>query len=931
MPNVRIIPALLAVALLPAGSPAHAKPAHKQALAEYFGGMLAKKLVDCRACHEQDKADHDPLAADKPHNAFGKRLADVKAELRKAGKKTDIAARLEAIFEQDSDGDGFTDLDELLLGRYPGERDDKPTPAETGRAGELREALTRSRTGYRWSPFTAVVRPPVPAVKNAGWVRNPIDAFIAAEQEARGLSPRGEAGKALLLRRAYIDLIGLPPTPDELAAFLADNAPDAYEKVVDRLLADPRYGQRWGRHWMDVWRYSDWAGFGAQIRDSQPHIWRWRDWIVETVNKDVGYDAMVRLMLAADEIAPTDEDALRATGYLVRNWKLLSREKWMQDTVEHTFQAFLGVTMTCARCHDHMYDPLLQKEYYQVRAFFEPHNVRTDRLPGRPDTAKDGLVRAYDATLDAKTVLFHRGDDRYPDKTALAPAVPEALGGRLRAIEPVKLPLYASSPDKRDFVIAETLAAALAEVRKAEAARDAARKAERAAIAAAGSPKAEKMAGEKAPPDKVPVEKAAPAGSAEKAIEAATLADLDFLAAKARHAALVHTLTAEKLEDAGKANSDEWKKAATEALRLQREAASASARRNLIAANAAHTAARGGAAKTDAKKTEKALADAVKAAEKAEVDLQAPPGTGYTKRATKDFPRTSTGRRTALAEWMTDPANPLAARVAVNHIWLRHFGAGIVPTPGDFGRNARPPSHPALLDWLAAEFTARGWSMKAIHRLMVTSATYRQASTPDEKCYAIDQDNVYLWRANARRLEAEAVRDAIFFVAGKLDMSFGGPEIDHALGMTSPRRSLYFRHAQEKQMEFLKIFDTASVTECTMRKQSILPQQALALANSDLALRMARITARAIAAKTGDDAEAFVRAAFARMLSRSPTTEELSECVRFLAERTSRYAELKGAPTADPEGKAPSPDPAGRARENLIHVLLNHNDFMTVR
>src|SRR5262249_37492247 len=204
-------------------------------------------------------------------------------------------------------------------------------------------------------------------------------------------------------------------------------------------------------------------------------------------------------------------------------------------------------------------------------------------------------------------------------------------------------------------------------------------------------------------------------------------------------------------------------------------------------------------------------------------------------------PKTSTGRRLALAHWIADRDNPLTARVAVNHIWLRHFGQAIVPSVFDFGRNGRLPSHPALVDWLAAEFMERGWSMKAMHRLIVTSSTYRQASTPDAANRAIDQDNKYLWRYPSRRLEAEAVRDAIFYVAGKLDQTMGGPEIDFPLGLTVPRRSIYFRHAAEKQMEFLAIFDGPSVTECYERKQAIMPQQALALFNSDLVRKHSRL------------------------------------------------------------------------------------------
>jgi hypothetical protein len=238
----------------------------------------------------------------------------------------------------------------LLTGHYPGEKDDKPSDAEVGEGRKKLAEFQKQVSAYRWTPFETVSRPDVPKVKNTAWIRNPIDAFIAAEHEERGLKPRPEATRTVLLRRVYLDLIGLPPTPEELHAFLDDKAPDAYEKVVDKLLASPRYGERWGRHWMDVWRYSDWAGWGAQVRDSQPHIWHWRDWIIEALNEDKGYDRMVLEMLAADELAPEDTNALRATGYLVRNFKLLSREKWMQDTVEHTSMASSSARLSQSRC-----------------------------------------------------------------------------------------------------------------------------------------------------------------------------------------------------------------------------------------------------------------------------------------------------------------------------------------------------------------------------------------------------------------------------------------------------------------------------------------------------------------------------------------------------------------------------------------------------
>jgi hypothetical protein len=901
-------------AVLAAAAPAAAKPAHKQALISYFGPFLPPKLHDCRTCHLPDPSG-GPGSADegeKPHNAFGARLAAVKVQLRKAGKDPTIAARLEAIAEEDSDGDGVSNLLELLTGHAPGDPADKPTPAELEKAKSVTlPAFRKSQAGYAWRPFEPVRRPELPAVRNRSWARQPLDLFIAAEHEARGLKPRPEADKPTLLRRVHLDLVGLPPTPEELHAFLADASPDAYEKVVDRLLASPRYGERWGRHWMDVWRYSDWAGWGQQVRDSQPHVWHWRDWIIESLNHDKGYDQMVREMLAADELYPDDLDRLRATGYLVRNFKLLSREKWMQDVVDHTFLAFQGVTVGCARCHDHMFDPIAQREYYQVRAVFEPHNVRTDRLPGEPNVAKNGLPRAFDADVQAPTYLFVRGDDRTPDKSKpVPPGVPECFGLPFPEVKPVALPLAATAPDRRDFVVRDTVAAS---EQAAAQARQKAGEARRVPFAAAVSLLRP-----------LPLSLALTAAQARAAAAEAQLAETTSAMADAKHAALLAVLKVERLEDAGVANGPEWESAAKDAQVAQRRAALAEARRNLFLAESGPPATN----ETARKATAERAARARQAVTQAEAELGKPATTAYTKRTLPAYPATSTGRRTALARWLTDPRNPLTARVAVNHVWLRHFGQALEPSVFDFGRNGRPPSHPALLDWLASEFMREKWSLKALHRQIVLSATYRQASTPDPADLALDRDNLSLWRMPPRRLEAEAVRDQVLFVSGRLDLATGGPEIDHALGLTVPRRSLYFRHAAEKQMEFLKLFDAAAVTECYQRKESVVPQQALALANSELTVRSARLLARALSAKCGPSPEAFVRAAFERVLCRPPTDAELTECVGFLSPAGPPRT-ASGPP--DPEGKAPAADPALRAREGLVQVLFNHHEFVTVR
>jgi mono/diheme cytochrome c family protein len=348
--------------------------------------------------------------------------------------------------------------------------------------------------------FRAPVRPPVPGSGN------PIDAFLAAEWKKRGLTPAGPTDKATLLRRVYLDLIGLPPTREDLAAYLADSSHDAYEKVVDRLLASPQYGERWARHWMDVWRYSDWYGRRAvpDVLNSYGQIWRWRDWIVRSLNADRGYDEMVRLMLAADELAPDRDDDLVATGFLVRNFFRWNYNNWMRDNVEHTAKAFLGLTVNCAHCHDHKYDPVTQEEYFRFRAIFEPLEIRHERWPGEPDPGPypkysygaaykpiaSGMVRVFDEKPDAVTTFYTGGDERnkVPARGAIPPGVPKALGGTFD-VKPVALPAAAWYPGAKPFVRQE-------EVKKRE---DAVAKAEVALTTA----KAALTAAQKAPPVKL--------------------------------------------------------------------------------------------------------------------------------------------------------------------------------------------------------------------------------------------------------------------------------------------------------------------------------------------------------------------------------------------------------------------------------------------
>ncbi len=753
--------------------------------------------------------------------------------------------------------------------------------APYGEAADDAEATAAIEAAKHWA-FRKPVRPAVPA----NGKKNQIDAFLQAERTKRSLGTAAPADRATLLRRASLDLTGLPPSTADVADFVNSSDPRAYERAVDKLLASPRHGERWGRHWLDVWRYSDWYGYrrSGEVRYSQKHIWRWRDWTVDSINANKPYDRMILEMLAGDEVAPSDPDIARATGFLARSYYKFNRNVWLQDTVEYTSTAFLGITLKCARCHTHKYDPIPHADYYKFRAFFEPHEVRADRIAGQPDLAKAGLVRAYDADTTRPTYRFIRGNENSPDTaTPLEPAVPSLFGRANLKIEPVPLPVESYFPDIRSFVPGDLLTEARAAIERAETA----------------------------------LRKAKEKPEAPALIEAAAK---DVEAAKAALPALEARIRADQAAMSVPV-PENAEKFAEEARALERKA-------NVLKADAEMVLARHEfeQAKGDEKKVGKATAKLEAAAK-----LLKSPAEGYTPVGPK-YPTTSSGRRTALARFIASNDNPLTARVAINHMWLRHFGKPLVPTMFNFGRSGKAPTHPELLDWLATELMSNGWDMKAIHRLIVTSDAYRlrtadpAAETANAK---IDPDNKYLWRMNVRRMEAEAVRDSILSVAGKLDPAMGGEEIDETKGHEVFRRSIYFRHTPDLQMDMLKVFDVASPNECFERGESIVPQQALALANGTLSTAMSRVIAATI-----PGGPEFVENSFHRILGRAPTTDESRASQAYLASQAELYrdpSKLTAFKTGPAATVKPSSDPELRARESLVHVLLNHNDFVTIR
>ncbi len=812
------------------------------------------------------------------------------------------------------------------------------------------------------------VRAKTPEVKNSRWVRNPIDAFLAADHERLGLLPVRPADKSILLRRVYLDLIGVPPTRQQLKSFLDDDSGDAYEKVVGDLLKSPGYGERWGRHWMDIWRYSDWSGYRQEVRNSQRHIWRWRDWIVESLNEDKPYDRMIVEMLAGDEVAPTDPKTLRATGFLARNWFLFNRDTWLDATIEHTSKAFLGLTMNCTKCHDHKSDPIPQVDYYRMRAFFEPHQVRVDAVPGETDLNKNGLSRAFDAYPETPTYVYVRGDAKHPDKDrTIEPGIPAVLAFEELKITPVSLPAEAYHPATQSFVLNDHLQLAKKAIVAAQSGlKKATKQLATAEKTAKGKTEPGKTAPGKTEPGKTatgktakpPAKKDAESKAADKKQLAIDLAKSSVLVAQKTLAAAqlrADTLTTAHAADRASCDESDAKAAAP----LAAVAALAARKHELAKAEVAAAQAAQKVLQADAK----GRANAEKESKKAEANVAkaakaiATPGQKYaslqasirSKRTygEADAPRrapyvkTSTGRRTALAGWIANRDNPLTARVAVNHIWLRHFGSPLVDSVFDFGLRAKRPRHAELLDWLSVEFMESGWSMKTLHQLIVTSNAYRMRSAGGDASpanFEIDADNHFLWRMNSRRLEAEAIRDSILHVAGELDKTGGGPEVDYRTGQTNKRRSMYFQTAYEKQMKFLVIFDEASVNECYRRTESVVPHHALALSNSSLSFDQSRLLTGKLLAEikqtdslSGRD---FIELAFAHVLSRSPTPQELSTCQDFLVEQTRQLAAPEKLTPFLATGTSkvkPSPDPTIRAQENLVHVLLNHNDFVTIR
>jgi hypothetical protein len=669
--------------------------------------------------------------------------------------------------------------------------------------------------------YRPVVRPAPPAVR--GPARNAVDCFILAALEAKGLALGPEADRPALARRVSFDLTGLPPTPAETDAFLADRAPGAYERLVERYLASPRYGERWGKYWLDAAGYADSNGYFNADSD-RPLAWRYRDYVVRAFNEDLPYDRFVQEQLAGDELAgyrpgadvtPDMVGPLSATHFL-RNAPdgtgesdgnpdevRTDRFTVLEGTLQVTMNCLLGVTIQCARCHRHKFEPISQKEYYRLQAvFFPAYN------PERWTKPQDRVVPVGPAAAAAA----------WKSRVERLDLAQKALKKQLDQYE---------------------------RILKGISKEGAKRSAESAALRA------------------------------------------KF---KAATAAL-----------------EEERRRRPESLSV------------LVETDPnppAHHVLRRGRHNQPGEPVEPGVPAALSA-----------PGNAY-RLGPRPPGQVSTGRRLAFARWVTSPENPLFTRVLVNRVWQHHFGTGLVATPDNLGQSGARPTHPELLDYLAAELVRSGWSVKALHRLILCSAVYRQASAPRPDLEKLDADNRLLGRFPLRRLDAEALRDAMLRVAGALDGRVGGPYVPTrrtAEGLVevaegqdgARRRSLYLQQRRTQVVTLLQLFDApAMAATCSVRPTSTVPLQALTLLNSDFVRARARAFSRRLLREAGPDAGRRLTLAFRLACGRPPVADEADAARRFLAAQRQAYA-----------GRA---DAEERTWADLCQMVLAGNAFLYV-
>jgi len=705
-----------------------------------------------------------------------------------------------------------------------------PDPREEVVSGR-KYAVDIGEAKSRW-PFTPPTDPTVPAVQRTDWPKNDIDRFVLAKLEQQGLAPVADADKRILIRRVTYDLIGLPPSPEDVAEFLADDSPEALQKVVERLLASPQYGERWGRHWLDVVRYADTAGDNSDY--PVPQLYRYRNWVIASLNEDKPYDQFIREQIAGDLLPYQSEDQRRsqivATGYLASARRFGSvkddypQHLTIEDTIDNLGRAFLGLSVSCARCHHHKFDPITTDDYYAIYGF-----LQSTRYPW-PGIELDKKQRDLVPLATAEEVEKPRAERDEQRKQ---------LGERVEELERQK----------------EASGKEIAELKKqVEQLSDSEQQSER-------KEKEQKLEQLKQQEDKL-----------RKEIDKTKKERNDL------NDALLPLEHAYAVAEGKPAN-----------------------------------------AKIQMKGDPKRLG--------VEVPRRIPVVFGGSVVPEQEQ---GSGRR-QLADWLASPDNPLTARVMVNRIWQGHFGRGLVPTPNDFGKQGKPPTHPELLDYLARRFVDSGWSIKQMHRLIVMSRTYQMSSADSPAALTIDPGDDLLWRQNRRRMDAESLRDTLLALGGNLDLSMaeGHPfppprEWDftqhkqfRAIYETN-RRSIYLMSQRIQRHPFMAIFDGPDTGASTgSRMTSTTTLQALYLLNDPFVHQQSAKLAERLRSARSEDRDR-IALAYELVFARTATDEEQSLAIDYLAKTRDKLAAVG---VKDQERDV-------QAWESLVRGLLRTNEFI---
>jgi hypothetical protein len=766
----------------------------------------------------------------------------------------------------------------------------RPEPAELGKGG----GITEEERAF-WS-FQPIRQPKIPATKPKDRVRTPVDAFLLAAMAKQKLGFSPDAEKVSLLRRACFDLTGLPPTPAEVESFLADTASDAYEKLIDRLLDSPHYGERWGRHWLDIAGYADSDGY-SDADPPRAYSYKYRDYVIRAFNEDKPFDQFITEQLAGDELAratqgnsqaaltdPQRRELLIATGFLRMGAdgtatpavdQDMVRNQVVADTIKIVSTSLLGLSVGCAQCHDHRYDPIPQTDYYRLRAVIEPaYDWKNWRTPDQR------LISLYTEADRKKAAEVEAEAKKLADEkdTKQKQYIEEALTKHLEKFEP---PLREQLRAAYDM-----------------------------------------------PADKRTVEqKKLLADNPSVNINAGVLYQYNQKAADELKA-----MDAKVAEVRGRKPPEDFVSVLTEPAD------------KLPVTYRFH--------RGDPKQPKEAI-------HPGGLSVLAPPGQS-SELPEKDPNLATSGRRLAFARWLTSSTNPLVARVLVNRVWLQHFGRGLVGTPSDFGAMGERPSHPELLDWLASDFVGHGWQLKRLHRLIMTSTAYRQSSRRNSRGDQRDPENRLYWRKPVQRLDAEIIRDAILSAGGVFNEKMFGPPVpvrpdvhgqivvgldktvgDNKMPVEEPlngeefRRGVYVQVRRSRPLAMLHAFD-APVMEvnCERRQSSTVATQSLMLMNSQFILDQAARFAQRLHSEGGDDGARQVACAWQLAFSRSPTALELADALAFLSRQVS-YLKTAGEKEAgekkDEKAKpAAKPAPELQALTDLCQALLSANEFLYV-